>query len=404
MESSVNARWTCRSCGSTDLAVLFDLGPMPLAGGFLDDAAAAASERLYPLTIHICQTCCLPQIVEPVDPDVLFQDYSFSASTIPGLVKHFDDYAEWLHERFDPELVVEFGANDGVLLAPLEARGVRAVGVDISENITDLARERGLNVVTGAFGPDLAAEIRSAHGAADIVTGSNVFAHNADPGIILDAARDVLKSDGVLCLEVMYARDLATDLQWDTLYHEHLTFYSLGTLAPLLARYGFTVVHAERLPMHGGSLRIAAQLGNAHPDDTVDAVARDEHAVGLDDAARWRDFAEGSRRSIRVVHDVFDRLSSSAQIWGYGAAGKATMWVNACEMDYLGAVVDASPLRAGKLMPGTHTPIVSPAEFQAASPDFVLVTAWNYLDAIRGNEPGFDGVWATPLPELRFHH
>jgi novobiocin biosynthesis protein NovU/D-mycarose 3-C-methyltransferase len=400
----VTGTWACRSCGSPDLSVLLDLGNMPLAGGFLDDAAAAADEQWHPLVVHVCERCCLPQIVEPVDPDVLFQDYSFSASTIPGLVRHFDGYAGWIHERFDPGLVVEFGANDGVLLAPLEARGIRAVGVDISQNITDLARDRGLTVVTGAFDTSIAEEIREAHGPADVVTGSNVFAHNADPSVILEAARAALADDGVLCLEVMYARDLADELQWDTLYHEHLTFYALGTLAPLLAKYGFTVVHAERSPMHGGSLRVAAQLGTARPDDTVAEVARAEHDAGLDQVERWLEFARLSRSSIQVVQDVFDRLSASAEIWAYGAAGKATMWVNACKMSYLGAVVDASPLRAGKLMPGTHTPIVAPEQFQAASPDFVLVTAWNYLDAIRSNEPGFEGIWATPLPALTFHH
>ena len=396
--------WACRSCGSPDLSVLLDLGDMPLAGGFLDDAAAAADEGWYPLVVHLCERRCLPQIVDPVDPDVLFQDYSFSASTIPGLVRHFDGYAGWIHERFGPGLVVELGANDGVLLAPLEARGIRAVGVDISQNITDLARDRGLTVVTGAFDTSIAQEIRDAHGPADVVTGSNVFAHNADPSVILEAARAALVDDGVLCLEVMYARDLADELQWDTLYHEHLTFYALGTLAPLLAKYGFTVVHAERSPMHGGSLRVAAQLGTARPDDSVAELTRAEHVAGLDQVERWHEFARLSRRSIHVVQDVFDRLSASAQIWAYGAAGKATMWVNACKMSYLGAVVDASPLRAGKLMPGTHTPIVAPEQFHAASPDFVLVTAWNYLDAIRSNEPGFEGIWATPLPALTFHH
>src|SRR5215211_405723 len=215
---------TCRACHSTDLDVMVDFGALPLAGGFLVDEVEIAREQRYPLAVHVCNACALVQIVEPVDPDVLFQDYSFSSSTIAGLVRHFDDYAGWLVDRLEPEFVVEFGCNDGVLLQPLSERGVRSVGVDVSENITDLARQRGHDVVTAFFGPEAAEQIRSEHGRADVVTGSNVFAHNADPESILRGARILLEPGGRLCLEVMYAGDLYQQVQWDTLYHEHLTF------------------------------------------------------------------------------------------------------------------------------------------------------------------------------------
>lgn len=395
---------SCRACQSTDLEVMIDFGELPLAGGFLADEADIAGERSYPLAVHVCSACALVQIVDPVDPEVLFQDYSFSSSTIAGLVKHFDDYAGWLVDRLAPEFVVEFGCNDGVLLEPLRKRGVRSVGVDVSENITALARERGHDVVTAFFGPEVAEEIRSRHGRADVVTGSNVFAHNADPEGILQGARILLEPDGRLCLEVMYAGDLYEQVQWDTLYHEHLTFYALHSLRPLLERNGFRVVHAERVPMHGGSLRVIASLNQAEPTDaSVEETLASEERLGITSPETWRVFADEARRTIRIVTDVLGRLSESATIWGYGAAGKATMWVNLCDMTYLGGMVDASPLRAGKLMPGTHTPIVSPEEFRRAPiPDFVFVAAWNYLDAIRRTEAWYPRVWVVPLPQLSF--
>ena len=394
----------CRACAAADLEVMIDFGELPLAGGFLDGPDEVAREQRYPLAVHVCRNCALVQIVDPVDPDVLFQDYSFSSSTIPGLVRHFEDYAKWLAERYSPEIVVEFGCNDGVLLAPLERLGVRAVGFDVSENITELARQRGLTVVTGAFTPAGAQEVLDEHGPADIVTGSNVFAHNADPETILEAARIVLKPDGLLALEVMYAGDLYEQVQWDTLYHEHLTFYSLSTITKLLERNGIRPVHAERVPMHGGSLRLVASVDeSAEPDETIGEILEYEERTGIISPQLWTAFADDARRTIDVVSDVLRRLSASARIWGYGAAGKATMWVNLCGLDYLEAMVDASPLRAGKLMPGTHTPIVSPEEFRAAAPpEFVFVTAWNYLDAIRANEDWYRGVWVTPLPKLSF--
>jgi SAM-dependent methyltransferase len=302
-----------------------------------------------------------------------------------------------------PGKVVEFGCNDGVLLAPLERRGIAAIGVDISKNITDMARAKGLKVETGFFNIELSREIRSRWGAIDVVTGSNVFAHNQHPGRILEAALEVLAPDGHLCLEFMYAGDLLEQLQWDTLYHEHLTFYDLSTISILLRSYGFHVIHAERLPMHGGSLRICA--GRSKDEAASAAVAqlmeweRQQH---LSDIATWRKFSQDCWRKIRVVKEVFGDLGRTKSIWAYGAAGKATMWLNACKMDYLGSVVDASPLRAGKLMPGTHTPIVTPEAFRAAPPDIMCVTAWNYADHIRAKESWYQGTWATPLPDLRF--
>jgi SAM-dependent methyltransferase len=396
-------RTACRACESRTLEEVIDFGPLPLAGGFLDGPEAAAREKKYPLKIHVCTSCGLVQVLDPVDPEVLFQDYSFSSSTILPLVAHFDAYAQWLVDRFQPRKVVEFGCNDGVLLKPLEQRGVEAIGVDISQNITDLARTKGLKVITGYFDPEAARRIRDEYGPADIVTGSNAFAHNDCPERILEAAKIVLREGGMLCLEFMYAGDLLEKLQWDTLYHEHLTFYSLSTIRTLLSRYGFTVVDALRLPMHGGSLRVAASNQRGiEPGAEAGKILQYESETLLNSAESWRNFGAVTWRKIAIVKDTFAALSRKSTIWAYGAAGKATMWVNAAEMGYLGAVVDASPLRAGKRMPGTHTQIVPPAEFQKNPPDHMFVTAWNYADLIRAKESWYQGVWSTPLPELRF--
>jgi SAM-dependent methyltransferase len=392
----------CRGCGESALRLALDLGSQPLAGGFLAGPEAIAGEQQFPLRAFVCDRCALVQIIDVVDPDILFQDYSFSSSTIPPLVAHFREYATWLHERYGPARVVEFGCNDGVLLEPLQELGVDAWGVDISENITELARSKGLQVVTGFFDTAAADEIRERAGLADVVTGSNAFAHNEEPERILEATKAVLAPSGHLCLEVMYAGDLLELMQWDTLYHEHLTFYSLGTLRTLLERHGFHLVHAERIPMHGGSLRVAAALEPGEASDELRAVEEYEREEKLNDPATWLDFGARVGRKIEIVRDVFDALRGSKRIWGYGAAGKATMWVNATGMDYLEAMVDASPLRAGKLMPGTHTPIVFPDEMRKNPPDIVFITAWNYADNIRRNEASYEGMWATPLPDLRF--
>ncbi len=395
-------RSTCRGCGASEVEEILDLGSVPLAGGFLSAVGPGVPDPLFPLKIHACRRCSLVQILDAIEPDILFQNYSFSSSTIGPLVDHFSNYARWLVDRFHPTVVVEFGCNDGVLLTPLQALGVRAVGGDISENIGDLARDKGLEVLTGAFDEQMADRILQTAGSADIVTGSNAFAHNDRPEMILSAARRVLRPDGHLCLEVMYAGDLFEQWQWDTLYHEHLTFYSLGSLTRLLEQHGFFVTDAERIPMHGGSIRVAASRVRPRViPETVQSILDYENRLGLNSVETWKAFGAQVGRKIGIVRDVLETLSRNHRVWAYGAAGKATMWLNACGMHYLGAIVDASPLRAGKFMPGTHTPIVFPEEFRRENPDYVFVTAWNYADLIKSKESWFTGTWATPLPDLR---
>ena len=394
----------CRACGRAELEFLLDLGPQPLAGGFLPPAESAKlHEKTYPLPIHVCRKCGLVQTTFVIPADTLFVNYFFSSSTIDYLVRHFIDYAAWLKNRLNPQFVVEFGCNDGILLEPLEKLGIHTCGVDISHNITELARKKGLNVITGYFNVDMARQIRQEYGAVDVVTGSNAFPHNDHPEEILLAAQEALKDNGHICLEMMYAGSLLEQLQWDSMYHEHLSYFCLSTLEVLLNRFGFHTVHAEIVPMHAGSLRImAAKDSNEKPDSTVEMLLSKEKAMALTELETWQRFSKTTQRQIHVVKETLGNLGKNRSIWGYGAAGRATMWVNACKMNYLEAIADASPLRAGRLMPGTHTPIVFPDALRVNPPDYILVTAWNYFDTIKNKEAWYDGIWIVPAPSLRF--
>jgi SAM-dependent methyltransferase len=392
----------CRACDGTELELLFDLGPLPLAGGFLNKEDFA-SEQKYPLPISICKDCGLLQTTYVIPPDTLFERYLFSSSTVQYLVNHFANYARWLKERYNPNFVIEFGCNDGILLQPLNQMGIRTCGIDISRNITEMARSKGLNAITGYFDEAMADSICREAGSADIVTGSNAFPHNDDPGNILKASKALLRPDGHLILEMMYAGSLLEKTQWDSMYHEHLSYFCLTTLEVLLKRYGFHAVHAEIVPMHAGSLRVVCALGSEYPDNTVHEMLRKEAADGLTNVLTWYKFRDATLRQIHVVSEVIGNLSNNNTIWAYGAAGRATMWLNVCKMDYLECIVDESPLRAGKYMPGVHTPIVFPHALQYNNPDVIFVTAWNYFEQIRQKEQHwFSGIWALPVPELRF--
>ena len=397
----------CRACLSTDLELFLDLGMQPLAGGFLT-SEQIPKEQKYPLRAYVCKSCGLVQIFDVIPMGTLFDNYLFSSSTVQYLVNHFINYAKWLNDNYHPKFVIEFGCNDGVLLEPLQKMGIRCIGVDISQNISELAQRRGLNAITGYFDIPLADQIQFQYGKADIVTGSNAFPHNDEPGIILAAAHRLLKDQGHLVLEMMYAGSLLEKLQWDSMYHEHLSYFCLSTLEVLLQRYGFHAVHAEVVPMHAGSLRVVCAVNpSEYPDNTVIEMLRREQTEGYQMVTTWRKFAEQTQRQIHVVHNVLGGISHEGygtytKVAAYGASGRASMWLNACGMDYLEYIVDESPLRAGKFMPGMHTPIVYPDHFKKIQPDFCLVTAWNYFEQIRQKHPEYNGIWILPAPEMIF--
>jgi D-mycarose 3-C-methyltransferase len=394
---------TCRACTSNDLGEILNLGMMPSVGGFLNSQSEFNSDPVYPLNIHVCEKCSLVQIVNPIDPNILFKNYSFSSSTVKPLIDHFKAYALWLQKVIGPKKVFEFGCNDGILLEQLNLLGINSMGIDISENITEMARKKNLNVMTGFFNVNSSMEAFNEFGSFDIVTGSNAFAHNQNPTEILEAAKVILTKDGSFCLEVMYAGDLLQKFQWDTLYHEHLTFYSLGTLEVILKNSGFYIYDAESIPMHGGSLRIAASLNaNKEKSENYMLLKNQELISKLNEPETWKNFGKDAQRKISIVRDVFASLKNKYSIGAYGAAGKAAMWFNSCGMNYLEYVVDESPLRAGKYMPGTHTPIVFPDFFKANPVDLVFISAWNYSGVISKKENWYKGIWVVPLPDLTF--
>jgi SAM-dependent methyltransferase len=394
-------RIDCRCCGSKNIQTFLDLGKMPLAGGFL--SSKDDQDIKYDLKINFCHDCSLVQISNVIDPEILFQNYSFSSSTVKPLHDHFDSFAEWLISKTNGKKFFEFGCNDGIFLEKLNKRQVNTLGIDPSKNITDIARSKKLDVITGYFNTNSVESILSEYGMFDVVSGSNVFAHNNNPSEILNSANLLLNDNGFLCLEVMYAYDLFEKFQWDTLYHEHLTFYSIKTIKDLLKRFGFKVIDAERIPMHGGSLRILATKNNEISEtNNLKKLISDEESIHLNDFSTWINFGTKASQKINIVKNIFSQISKNSNVWAYGAAGKSTLWINACEMNYLNGVADSSPLRAGKFVPGTKTEIFYPDYLKSDKPDIIFITAWNYKNNIVENEKWFDGLWAVPLPDLSF--
>ena len=400
---------TCRGCGTSPLEVVLDLGEMPLANAILSREDLARPEPRYPLALAYCPDCWLVQTTETVSPDVLFREYTYFSSVSDAFVEHARAIAERLIARrgLGPQsLVIELASNDGYLLQHYARAGVPVLGIDPARNIAEVAAARGVPTLAEFFTLGLADDLARSGRLADVVHANNVIAHVPDlNGFVAGIAR-VLKPDGVAVIETPYVRELVERLEFDTIYHEHLYYHSLTALARVLERNGLVVVDVERIPVHGGSLRVfAMHAGDQEPGKAVRSLLAEESAVGLCSAAFYATFAgrvEALGRELRAL--LTDLRSRGHSVAAYGAAAKGAVLLNAFQIgpDLISFVADRSPHKQGHLMPGVHLPIVAPDQLIARRPDECLLLAWNFADEILAQQDEYrrlGGKFIIPVPK-----
>lgn len=377
----------CRSCGSGRLSLIHDFGPQPLAGNFPAIPNSAEAANRYDLDLTQCQSCTLLQVTNLPPIDEIFHDnYRYASSTVPDLVRHFVTYADFLSQRLtDGAKILEFGSNDGVLLAQLRTLGFDAVGVDASDNVAEMARQKGLDVRTGFMTAQLV-EAERLTGQFDLVTCSNVFAHINDIVPTVEAVRLALKPDGLFSIEVHDGDLLAREAQFDTIYHEHLTYFTEESLRHFLENHGFEFVSCDRTPMHGGGLRMVArpaQLAEPFCAPASGLIEKDTFAGTI----------------ARCAADIRKLAEQYGPLKGYGAAGRSQMFINMTgTADVFDCVFDDSPLRRGRFIVGTDVPIIPFDEAHGGGACVVL--AWNYAESISKRVKDHFDVVATVLPEL----
>jgi len=412
MKENWHSRTTCRLCHSSDLHPFLALGETPPAGGFLLPGNVP-SERKYPLTLSFCRNCHEVQILETVNPQILFKDYRYLASSTATLSRHFQDYAKEITGRFlkPGALVVEIGCNDGVLLKPLHEYSVRAVGVEPAENIAAVARSRGCHIYNDFFDLGLARVIRSEQGASDAISANNVFAHIDDLHGVMDGIDHLLAPHGVFLFEVQCLFDLLDGCQYDMIYHEHLMYHSVHALKKFFALFGMHIFDVIRVSTHCGSIRVHVQR-NSNPspqpiEKRLQIYLSEEKSRGFDLEKTFDNFGGLVRKKSARLHHLVKTLNAEGKrVVGYGASGRASVHVNMSYLtpDILSYVVDNSPERIGRVMPGTHNPIVTAEVFREDPPDYAVVFAYNYLEEIMRKEVTFTergGKWIVPLPEPR---
>jgi SAM-dependent methyltransferase len=400
----------CRACGAPLGEVFCDLGIMAVANAYLPPEADPACEPRFPLCAVVCPACRMVQLDQVVDPKGIFRDYAYFSSASASWRDHARRYCEAMTKRLGlgpGSLVIEVASNDGYLLGNFVAQGVPCLGVEPAANVAEVAIAAGIPTEVAFLTPETAAGILAAQGrGADLVIANNVLAHVPEINGFAEGLAGLLAPGGVLTVETPHLLALVDGVQFDTIYHEHFAYWSLLAVERLFARHGLTIFDLDHLPTHGGSLRLFASRTPRAPSDALLAQRRTEAARGLDEDAFYRGFNErvadvlaGFRRWLTA------RQAEGRRIAGYGAAAKGNTFLNAAGVtaaDLL-AVADVSPAKQGRLLPGSHVPVVAPEALLALAPDEILILPWNIapelVAQLRG--AGFTGGLWTAVPEMR---
>lgn len=394
----------CRHCGASLELSVVDLGASPLCETVLTGAELAQPETFYPLHVRACERCWLAQIPEFVPPEDIFTEYAYFSAYSDSWVEHARRYVEQMTARLalgSESLVVELASNDGYLLQHFLPKGIPVLGVEPALNVAEAAIARGVPTIMEFFGTELGRQLAEEPGRADLVLGNNVLAQVPDVNDFAAGVAALLAPDGTATFEFPHLAKLIEHLEYDTIYHEYFSYFSLHSIRAIFETQGLELVDVEELASHGGSLRVFLQHVDAQVEPApavADLLAR-EDAQGMRDPETYERFAEGVRESKRALLELLiDLRRQGKQIVGYGAPGKGTTLLNYCGIrtDFLDYTVDRNPYKQGKYTPGTHIPIHPPERIAETQPDAILVLPWNLAREI-GDQLAYTAAWGAEL-------
>ena len=403
----------CRACGAPVHVTFADLGMSPLSNSYLKPGQLELAEKFYPLHARVCERCLLVQLGEFEPPEHIFSgDYAYFSSYSDLWLKHASDYVEQMVSRFGygkRHLAVEIASNDGYLLQYFVRKGVPVLGIEPAANCARAAQEKGVATLVKFFGTQTATELVAQGRRADLLLGNNVLAHVPDLNDFVRGLQVLLAPDGVITMEFPHLLNLIEQNQFDTIYHEHFSYFSFLVVEQVFAKHGLVLFDVEELPTHGGSLRIYARhaADSAKPvEASVGALKEKEKRAGLDRIDAYRSYGGRVQRTKRRLLEFMVRAKEEGKrIAGYGAPAKGNTLLNYCGIrsDFIDFTVDRSPHKQGSFLPGTHIPVLHPDRIREARPDYLLILPWNLKEEVMAQMAyirEWGGRFVVPIPEV----
>ena len=405
----------CRSCGTTLAHTFVDLGMSPLANSYIKPEQRSRMEPFYPLHVYVCSACLLVQLEQFSSPHDIFSDYAYFSSFSDSWLAHAKRYVDMIADRFQlgrDSKVVEIASNDGYLLQNFVARGVPVLGVEPAANVAEVAKQKGVNTTVAFFGEKTARDLVADGWGADLIIGNNVLAHVPDLNDFVKGLKVLLKPMGLVTMEFPHLVQLMKQNQFDTIYHEHFSYFSFLAVEKVFARHGMTLFDVEELPTHGGSLRIYAR----HAQDSskpIGARAQDlktrEEEAGFGRLAHYLSFGpqvEATKR--KLVSFLIAAKQEGKRVVGYGAPAKGNTLLNYCGVrtDFIDYTVDRSPHKQGHFLPGVHIPIHSPEKVRETRPDYLLILPWNLREEVMEQMAfirEWGGKFVVPIPDIKVY-